>query len=123
MGVVSGVVTTSLTMLLALYLLSRLKLGLEFATRPTLFIVALVLGLGNALIGPVMVALAVPLNLLTLSVVAIGVNTALLWLCSRLLEPFTVRGGRAILLSNAVLLVAVTQLLFIVLSELFGVRV
>lgn len=123
MGVVSGLVTIWLTMTLALYLLERLKLGPDFATRPTLFIVALVLALGNALIGPVLIALAIPPTLPLLLLAAFGVDLLLLWASDRLLEPFTVRGGTVVLLQNAALLVIFTQLIFIALSALFGVRV
>lgn len=123
MGVISGLVTASLAVLAALALMGRFRLGVAFANRPVLVVVALVIGLGNGLIGPVLIALGIPVTVPTLVLAALLVNGALLWLCDRLLDTFTIRKGRGVLLSSTVLLVAVTQLVLTLIAALFGTRV
>jgi putative membrane protein len=122
-GVITGVVTASLAVLAALALIGRFRLGLAFANRPVLFIVALLIGLGNGLIGPVLIAIGIPVTVLTVVVAALLVNAGLLWLCDRLLDTFTVRGGLRVLLSVTVLLVALTQLVLTLMAVLFGTQV
>jgi putative membrane protein len=58
----------------------------------TALIVALVLGLLNTFIRPVLIILTLPVNLLTLGLFTFVINGFLFWFAARILEGFAVRG-------------------------------
>lgn len=63
-------------------------------------VAALVIGLLNALIRPVLLVLTLPINLLTLGLFTFVLNGLMFWLAARVLEGFSVAGfGSAILAS------------------------
>jgi putative membrane protein len=73
--------------LLALpYLLSAVQVQ-SFGTA---LVVALVLGLLNVLIRPVLLVLTLPINILTLGLFTFVINGLLFWVVSRLVDGFTV---------------------------------
>ena len=55
-------------------------------------ITALILGLVNAIIRPLLVVLTLPINLLTLGLFTLVINAALFWFVSTVVEGFTVAG-------------------------------
>ena len=64
----------------------------------TALVVALVLGLLNAVIRPVLIVLTLPVNLLTLGLFTFVINGFLFWFAARILEGFSVSSfGWAIL--------------------------
>lgn len=68
---------------LALYLVSRTYAGVSFAPGAdvgSILLAALVLGIVNALIRPVLLLLSLPVNLLTLGLFTLVVNGIVLWL-------------------------------------------
>ena len=68
---------------LALYLVTRVYAGVGFvpgADVGSVLIAALVLGIVNALIRPVLLLLSLPANLLTLGLFTLVVNGVVLWL-------------------------------------------
>lgn len=68
---------------LALYLLTRVYGGVSFAPGAgplAVLIAAVVLGLVNALIRPVLLLLSLPVNVLTLGLFTLVVNGVVLWL-------------------------------------------
>ncbi|MDL2345666.1 phage holin family protein [Deinococcus sp. MIMF12] len=68
---------------LALYLVTRVYGGVSFAPGADLVsivLAALVLGIVNALIRPVLLLLSLPVNLLTLGLFTLVVNGVVLWL-------------------------------------------
>ncbi len=68
---------------LALYLLARVYAGVSFepgADVVSVLLAALVLGIVNALIRPVLLLLSLPVNLLTLGLFTLVVNGVVLWL-------------------------------------------
>lgn len=68
---------------LALYLLTRVYAGVRFepgADVVSILLAALVLGIVNALIRPVLLLLSLPVNLLTLRLFTLVVNGVVLWL-------------------------------------------
>ncbi len=72
--------------------------GIEIHGWGTLLIAALLLGLVNALVRPVVVLLTLPITLLTLGLFLLVVNAAMLALVAALLGDFTVAGfGSALL--------------------------
>ena len=91
------------------------------AKAETLLIVALVFGVINAVLKPVIKAVGCAFYVLTLGLVAIVVNGLLLWLTSyiaydRLHEPFHVTGFTAAV-EGALIVGIVTWLLHLVLGE------
>src|SRR5688500_7736858 len=80
----------------ALAVSARIVPGIVFTSTTTLLVSALVLGLVNAIVRPVMVVLTLPITLLTLGLFYLVVNAAALgalvvslvsYLLGRLLEP------------------------------------
>ncbi|SMB92349.1 phage holin family protein [Deinococcus hopiensis] len=70
---------------LALYLVTRVYPGVSFtpgADVGSVLISALVLGLVNALIRPVLLLLSLPVNVLTLGLFTLVVNGVVLWLAA-----------------------------------------
>ncbi|KEF35137.1 MULTISPECIES: phage holin family protein [Deinococcus] len=68
---------------LALYLVTRVYGGVRFAPGAdgvSILLAALVLGIVNALIRPVLLLLSLPVNVLTLGLFTLVVNGVVLWL-------------------------------------------
>ena len=57
---------------------------------PTALVVALVLGLLNIIIRPILIILTLPINLLTLGLFTFVINGLLFWLTARFVEGFAV---------------------------------
>jgi putative membrane protein len=58
----------------------------------TALLVALVLGLLNAIVRPVLVLLTLPITVLTLGMFLFVINGLMFWLVARMLDGFTVTG-------------------------------
>ena len=81
-----------------LLLLPYLIPAVQIRTFGTALVVALVLGLLNAIVRPVLVILTLPVTLLTLGLFLLVINGLMFWLAARLLEGFEVAGfGWAVL--------------------------
>lgn len=82
---------------LALLVVSYIVPGFEVASFWWALIVALVLGLVNALIRPILLILTLPINILTLGLFTFVINALMILLVSTLLEGFAVTGFGAAL--------------------------
>ena len=81
--------------------------GIHIASGPVLVVSALVLGLVNAIVRPVLVVLTLPLTVLTLGIFYLIVNGAAFGLAAALVPGFTVASlGSAVLGSIVVALVS-----------------
>ncbi|CAN5777210.1 phage holin family protein [soil metagenome] len=103
---------------LALYLTTLLNVGLYFA-NPTLgavLVAALILGLVNAIVRPIMILLTLPLTILTLGLFLLVVNALSVGIVAAL-TPLNVTGFGGAILGALVLTVIST-----VLSSLIGER-
>jgi putative membrane protein len=86
--------------LLVLWLINSLALltvayvlpGIDVADFTTAMIAAVVLGLVNAFIRPVLILLTLPVTLLTLGLFIFVINGLLFWMVGSWLEGFTVAG-------------------------------
>lgn len=96
-------------------LVSRLVSGISIASGKAALIAALVLGLANAFVRPVIVLLTFPLTILTLGLFLIVVNAGMLLLTSSLVTGFRVSNFRSALVGSVVL-----SLLNLGLSLVFG---
>ena len=110
--VISFLVTLLVTAL-SLLILSRLNIGLEVDDIGTAIIAALVLGLLNATLRPVLGFLAFPLTFLTLGLFAIVLNAIVLYITAALVEGFHIKNFLTAILA-AVLLGILNWLIFLV---------
>ena len=82
----------------SLLVLAWLIPAIEIAGFGTALLVALVLGLLNAVIRPVLILLTLPVTLLTLGLFTLVINGFLFWFAAEILENFAVRSfGWAVL--------------------------
>lgn len=72
----------------------------------TALVVALVLGLLNVLIRPVLIVLTLPINLLSLGLFTLVINGLLFWLAARFVEGFAVESFGWAIVASAVYSVA-----------------
>lgn len=77
---------------LALILVTRLVRGIHVSGFYAALVVALVLGILNALVRPILVFLTLPLNLVTLGLFTFVINAGLLWFASTVVKGFQVDG-------------------------------
>lgn len=80
---------------LALLLVTRIVPGVSVDGFYAALIVALVLGIVNALIRPILIFLTLPINMLTLGLFTLVLNALLFWFVSTLVKGFTVSGFAA----------------------------
>lgn len=86
MRILLGWAINALCLLALPYLLS----AVQVAGFGTALVVALVLGLLNVLIRPVLILLTLPINILTLGLFTFVINGLLFWMVARLVDGFTV---------------------------------
>ena len=85
-----------------LWLASRFVPGIHIRDLTVLALAALVLGLVNAIVRPVVFFLTLPLTLVTFGLFLLVINAAMLWLTALFLDGFTVNGFMAALLGSIV---------------------
>jgi putative membrane protein len=91
----------------ALWAATQLVSGIAVRGMPSLLLAALIFGLVNAVVRPVLVVLSLPLTILTLGLFLLVINAAMLGLTAALLPGFRVEGfGPALLGSVVVSLVS-----------------
>lgn len=86
----------------ALWVAAQLVPGIVVAGLTPLLLAALVLGLINAVVRPVLLVLTLPLTLMTLGLFIFILNAFCLWLTSRIVSGFVVQGFAAALLGALV---------------------
>src|SRR3989339_1173758 len=77
---------------IALLLVANIVPGFGVSTFYTALIAALVLGLANALIRPILLVLTLPINILTLGLFTFVLNALMVWFVSTIVNGFTVEG-------------------------------
>jgi len=87
----------------ALWVAASLIPGITLADVGSTLLAALVLGLVNAIVRPVLIFLTLPITLLTLGLFIFVLNAFCLWLTSRLVPGFTVHGFGAAFLGALVI--------------------
>jgi putative membrane protein len=75
---------------ISLWAASRIFRGLKFDNVPSLVIAALLLGLANAVVRPLLIALTFPLTLLTFGLFLLVINALMILLVARLVKGFKV---------------------------------
>lgn len=75
-----------------LWLAQRFVPGINIADNTTLLVAALVLGVVNAVVRPIVLILTLPITFVTLGLFLLVVNAGMLALTARMMEGFTVAG-------------------------------
>lgn len=86
----------------ALLLIAHLYSGVTVASFGSAMIAALVLGLLNTLVRPLLVLLTFPVTLLTLGLFLFVINALMFWAAAGVLEGFWVRGFGAALIGSLI---------------------
>ncbi len=102
-GLIVRWVANAVALLLTVWLGKMLGLGLHVTGIWGAMIAALVIGLINAFIRPIVVMLTLPLNCLTFGLLGLIINAFLFWLAGELLTEFDVRGPVAALFGSIVM--------------------
>jgi putative membrane protein len=77
---------------LALWLAAQVVPGVGFTDTPTLLLAAVLLGIANAIVRPILTILTFPLTILTFGLFLLVVNAAVIGLVAALLGGFVVDG-------------------------------
>jgi putative membrane protein len=96
--------------LLAKWLLSAVALlavaylysGVEIKSYPTALIAALLVGLFNAILRPILVILTLPVTILSLGLFLFVINALMFWSAAGLLDGFNVTGFGAALIGSLI---------------------
>ena len=111
-----GLVIRWVTTAVALWITSLLVKGIEVSGVAPLFVAAVVLGIFNAILRPLMIIITFPINLLTLGVFTLVINGLMLKLTSDVVRGFTVTGFWSAVI-GAVLLSAISFVLNLFVSD------
>ena len=84
----------------ALLLVAHLYQGVEVKSFGAAMLAALVLGLLNSLLRPILVLLTLPVTLLTLGLFLFVINALMFWAAANILDGFAVAGFGAALIGS-----------------------
>lgn len=88
---------------LALLVTAKIVPGFRVNSFKDALIAAIVIGIANIILWPLLILLTLPLNILTLGLFTFVVNGAILKLCAALLDGFDIRGWFAAIIGAIVL--------------------
>ena len=100
---------------LSLYIVSKIVTGIEVADFTTSLVAALVIGLVNTFIKPILSLFALPITVLTLGLFTFIINALMLLLASRIVPGFIVHDFWSALVGS-ILLSLVSTVLFSLIS-------
>ncbi len=98
-----GYFVTILATALGLLIVDLVVPGVDIANFPSALVAAIVIGLVNAFIAPILKVLSLPITFVTLGAFSFFVNGILLWLASVIVPGFTMNGLVALILAPVVL--------------------
>jgi len=102
-----GFLLRALIVALGLYAASRIVPGVSFASTESLLWAAVLLGLVNAVLRPVLIVLTIPITVLTFGLFLLVINGLMIELVAHFLDGFFVSGlGSAILAALVVSVVS-----------------
>lgn len=99
----AGFLIRWLIVALSLWLAATIVPGISIDGKGTLLLAALLLGVVNAIVRPVVVLLTFPITLLTLGLFLLVINAAMLGLVARLLDDFAIAGFWSALFGSLVI--------------------
>ena len=86
----------------AAFIAARILPGVQITDVKTTLLVALVLALLNAFLKPILVALTIPITILTLGLFLLVINILLVFLAARIVPGFSVDGWVSALLFSLI---------------------
>ena len=98
-----GVITRLIVVALSLWLASELIPGIEVQGGWTLIGAAILLGLVNAVVRPILVVLTLPFTILTLGLFLLVSNAAMLGLVAAMFDGFTIAGFWSAMLASFII--------------------
>ncbi len=99
-----------------LLLMAKLVSGVEIESWGSAFMAALVLGLANAVVRPIMVVLTFPITIVTFGLFLLVVNALMLWMVATIVPGVRVKGFGSAFLGSLVL-----SLLNLLIGVAFGI--
>jgi putative membrane protein len=97
-----GFILKLLLSAVAVYIADYLIDGVSISSLTTTLIVAIVLGLLNAIVKPLLVILTIPVTILTLGLFLLVINVIIVYIAAALVPGFTVAGFISALLFSIV---------------------
>ncbi|MFA5128753.1 MAG: phage holin family protein [Patescibacteria group bacterium] len=98
-----GIIIRWLIYAVAIMLLTYIVPGISVKNFYSALIAALILGLVNAVIRPLLILLTLPVNILTLGLFTLVINALMLWFVASIVKGFDVRNFAAAFLGALVL--------------------
>jgi len=77
---------------LAIFIVAHIVKGIEVSSTPVVLVIALVLGIVNAFLRPLIILVTLPINILTLGLLTLFINGALFYLVSKIIKGFVITG-------------------------------
>jgi putative membrane protein len=77
---------------LAIFIVAHIVKGIEVSSTPVVLVIALVLGIINAFLRPLIILITLPINILTLGLLTLFINGALFYLVSKVVKGFVITG-------------------------------
>ncbi|MBF0494765.1 MAG: phage holin family protein [Candidatus Omnitrophica bacterium] len=77
---------------LAIFIVAHIVKGIEISNTAVVLVVALVLGIINAFLRPIIILVTLPINMLTLGLFTLFINGALFLLVSKIVKGFVITG-------------------------------
>lgn len=96
------IITKWLLSAVALLIVAYLYSGVQVSSYGVALIAALVIGLFNMILRPVLVVLTLPVTIVSLGLFLFVINALMFWAAAGLLDGFSVRGFGAALLGSLV---------------------
>ena len=107
-----GFLAVWLVTAISLVIMSYLSLGIEVKNFSSSLVAALVIGLLNAVLRPVLGFLFFPVTFLTLGLFALVLNGAMIWLAAQFVDGFRLRGGFLTAILAAIILAVLNAIIF-----------
>lgn len=104
-------IVTVLVTAVAMFIISRFNLGLGIDDLGTTLVAALVLGLLNAFVRPILALITLPINIITFGLFTFVLNALILMLMAKIVSGVHVNGFLGALLAS-VLLSLLTSIIF-----------
>jgi len=77
---------------LAIFIVAHIVRGIEISSTATVLVIALMLGIINAFLRPLIILITLPINILTLGLFTLFINGALFYLVSKIVKGFVITG-------------------------------
>ena len=77
---------------LSIFIVAHIVKGIEVPSVSVVLVVALVLGIINAFLRPLIILITLPMNILTLGTLTLFINGALFYLVSKIVKGFVITG-------------------------------